>query len=273
MKYEGYIFKIKARQPEFDKAFKSYKERTEGHGIVLPQIAKKFNQSFQEFESLLKNKTGGNDSTDFRSSLSKMANINSYIKDNFGLIEDLYALRNVFSHRMRGEYVADIKEIALTEINKIINSIKIPRIVIQEFGKEVYTADEDQLIRCVVEKMKQKTYTHTPVYSKEGKCLGVFAYSSLFEWLADKLNNETNMEIIFDKIYMRDINKKYLNSPSVNFDWVSETKSIYEIIPQFEYAVNSSKRLDCLLITKNGKCNEKISGIITSYDLPSIKNK
>lgn len=235
----------------------------------ISRQTKIFLQNFQQFERILKETTGSSDSTEFRVALKMAATKNFYIRKSYFLIEDLYALRNVFSHRERGKYVASISDFALKNIDELIKTLNNPPTAISEFKTRVFQAKTEDLITSIVKEMRKKTYTHVPVW-KDKVFTGVFSYTSFFEWLATR-QEETSDEITFTKKIMGDINPKYLNSPSVNFQFIKGKMNIYEIPLLFDKMTQKKKRLDCLLITKNGVKNENITGIVTSWDLGAIK--
>lgn len=235
----------------------------------MDKITIEFNNRFQEFENLLKEKSQRGDGTRFSDALKRVADTNAYINKNFHLIEDLYALRNVFAHRDRGKYVANINSFVLTELDRVIKALQNPPSVISKFKVKVFQAQTTDPIPTIMEKMREKTFTHVPVWDGD-TFVGVFSYSSFFEWLAERQSKE-NAEITFTKKLIEDIDRKYLNSPSVNYQFIPESKNIYEIPPIFEIATLHQKRLDCLLITPNGKRGEKLTGIITSWDIGAIK--
>lgn len=232
-----------------------------------------FLHKFQTLEKLIKNYPGSRDEINFKDALLLTSETNGFIKENFSLIEDLYSLRNVFSHRNRGIYIAKINSIAIKNLDKIITELKNPPTVISKFGVDVFQATQNNEINKVMKVMHDKTYTHIPIW-KDGhsneynKFIGVFSYTSFFEWLADRQEKENTPT--FTKRFIEDINPKYLNSPAVNFEFISENKSVYEIPSIFDKYTQDRKRLDCLLLTQNGKRGEKITGIITSWDLGAI---
>ena len=228
-----------------------------------------FIEKFQHFEHMLKCLTDCNDSTRFVDALKRASESNLYINKNFPLIEDLYALRNVFSHRERGKYVARISDFAIKELDRLIDTIQNPPAVIPKFKVDVFQAKTFEDIPKIMKVMREKTFTHVPVWN-ENTFIGVFSYTSFFEWLAERQSKE-NSEITFTKKFMGDIDRRYLNSPSVNFQFISQSFSLYEVPPLFENATLKQKRLDCLLITPNGKKEEKLQGIITSWDIGTIK--
>jgi len=231
-----------------------------------PEISE-FLQKFQKLEKLVKNYPGVENKITFRDALLRFSQINAFVKGNFPLIEDLYSLRNVFSHKNRGIYIAKINNIALKKLDKIISELKNPPTVISRFGCKVFQTDVNNDITQVMKVMHDRIYTQVPVWDRS-KLVGVFSYTSFFEWLIER--KEIENEPAFTKKVFSDINAKYLNSPAVNFQFIPERMSIYEIPPIFEKETRQSRRLDCLLITRNGKRNEKVTGIITSWDLGEI---
>lgn len=228
-----------------------------------------FIERFQDLEKLLKQVAGSNDEERFPSVLKKVADRNAYISKNYSLILDLNSLRNVFVHQGRGKYIAKINNFALEELSKLIKTLKNPPSVISEFNQNVYQAKTTDFIASVMNTMREKIYTHVPVWENE-EFIGVFSYTSFFEWLSERQNRGVK-SISFTKRFMDDINKKYLNPPNVNFQFIGELKNLYEIPSMFEDATKKRERLDCLFITQNGKRGEKIKGIITSWDLGSIQ--
>jgi hypothetical protein len=230
--------------------------------------SKNFVDKFQILEKALIEISDSKDATQFHDILTNAERKNVFIKNHRGLLEDLYALRNVFVHRNRSKYIAEINEMANEKIDEMIQSLKEPPTVISLFETDVYQAYYGDFISEIADKMQEKKYTHIPVWT-DNKFIGVFSYTSFFDWIV-LAQRESPEEITFTKKFMRDINAKYLNSPIVNYQFIKESMSIYEIPIIFEKAVSSRKRLDCLLITNQGKKHEKITGIITSWDLPLI---
>jgi hypothetical protein len=227
-----------------------------------------FVRKFQLLENFLKKTTNSSDKTDFHTALKKASERNICINKNYHLIEDLYALRNVFSHRDRGKYIAKVNDFAIKKLDSLTKLLKNPPTVISKFKVDVFQAKTTDEISFIMQSMSKNTYTHVPVWNGD-EFIGVFSYTSLFEWLAEMQKKEIE-EVTFTKKFMRDINRKYLNSPCVNFEFIKENLSIYEIPPKFEEATRKRKRLDCLLITKDGIKGEQITGIITSWDLGAI---
>ena len=165
-----------------------------------------FIEKFQCLENLLKKATNSDDNTRFNQALKRASDRNSYINKNFYLIEDLYALRNVFSHRERGKYIAKINSFILREVENLISVLQIPPTVISKFRVDVYQAKTTDSIPSVMNIMRKKKYTHVPLWEDDG-FIGVFSYTSFFEWLGDR-QSKKYQEITFTKKFMGDINRK-----------------------------------------------------------------
>jgi hypothetical protein len=236
-----------------------------------------FLAKFQELEKIIKESSSKPDNAPFRDALYMASLNNDYLQQHKGLVEDLYALRNVFAHRQRGKYVASINKFAINELSKLIDNLKNPPTAISKFKTKVFQAELNDLYFDISDAMATFTYTHVPVWrtkrgNRYGGFVGVLSYTTVFEWFVNHYINYPNGDFSqFDEPgIIGEINKKYLNSPVVNYKFVEEKKNIYEIPPLWDKHTKQRKRLDCLLITKNGKKGEQITGIITSWDLGAI---
>lgn len=242
--------------------------KTKKHNVKhVDSAIQRFLAQFQKLENIIKSQRGVSDKMSFPDALSISCRNNNFVERNRPLIEDLNALRNVFYHRERKKYIAKINEFAIDSLDKLLRKLNNPPTVMSKFGVEVFQARVGDIIHTIMEKMEKEVYTHVPVWCEE-EMIGVFSYTSFFSWLTEKQKYESSPK--FSKKLMRDINKKYLNSPVVNYKFVPEDSSAYEIPPIFEQHTKQGKRLDCLLITENGKKNERITGIVTPWDLGRI---
>jgi len=227
----------------------------------------KFLDAFQKLEDII-NERGDNKAV-FRDALTIFAQRNSFVKSRMGEILDLYALRNVYSHMQRGKYLAALTNEAVSSLQTILETIKYPPTTLDVFGPNakfgIFEASVDDLTRNVVSEMTKNEYTHVPVWDGD-KMIGVFAYNSFFQWVNYELNARQSSPY-FEKEHMSDVNRRYLNNPVVRFQFVKEDDPAHEIPSIFQKSTEQQRRLDCVLITKNGQRDEKITGIITPWDL------
>ena len=229
--------------------------------------ADEFIQKFQKLERLIKEKANASDTTKFYDSFATVSRRNIYLSTNRGLVDDLYALRNVFSHRERGRYVAEVYDFALAELECVISSLENPPTAKDKFGCEIYQVEAEDLIESMMSTMEREMYTHVPIW--DGDTLrGVFSYSSFFSWLHQE-RSKTDVPR-FTKKEAKDIDRRFLNSPVVNYKFIDENMDVNEIPELFNHETRKRRRLDCLLLTKNGERTKEITGIITPWDLGNI---
>lgn len=115
--------------------------------------------------------------------------------------------------------------------------------------------------------MKQKIYTHVPVYN--GKFKGVLSETTILEWLSDNISDGGCA--YFEKKKVGDINPKYLHSKINQYKFTKETTSIFDIQKYFDEAIAKQERLGVIFITPNGDKNSRPTGVITAWDSPKIK--
>ncbi len=228
---------------------------------------------FKQLETQLKRVAGiSSDICHFKDILDKAKQNSTLISYKEGLIWDLYALRNVFAHADRGKYIARVNKLAYEAIDDLINLMQNPPTVGDKFKKEVYWVTEEEIMKGVIQKMRQNLYTHVPVYTKvEGKYkfIGVFSESTIFYWLADNIEN---IKVDFSCQPIKNISRKYLNDPNDLYKFVAPNNTIFDVYKEFQNAISKRKRLGAIFITSSGHRDELPIGIITAWDLPEIEN-
>lgn len=229
-------------------------------------VWQKYLKEFKRLETKLRLISRTGDGERFYSILDKVERDNYLIKAKRNLILDFYALRNVFAHAERDKYIAEIKEFAFQELQKILKLLENPPTVGVVFKTEVYTTTPKEITEVVLRKMSENLYTHVPIY-QNGKFYGTLSESTLLAWLVDNIKEGKAQ---FYKRLVGDIKKEYLFNENDKVNFISETKSIFEVQAMFEEAIRKSQRLGALIITKSGKKDEKPIGIITAWDLPRI---
>lgn len=108
----------------------------------------------------------------------------------------------------------------------------------------------------VLETVREKRYTQFPVY-KGDKFEGLLTENGVTFWLADKIDEdlfsikETKISEILDK-----------DEKNKNYRFISRNKNIYEVQNYF-----NNHEIEALFVTDSGKEQQKILGIITSWDI------
>lgn len=222
----------------------------------------KFRELFVEFEKLTKKKLNTN-KIDTRDAIDKLKNnrITPYYKE-YEFMHFCRDCRNRISHVNDDyKYIIYTDEF-ITKLERIIDQIKNPPTVYEMSTHPVVSAYSTDYVKKIMNEMIDKNYTHIPIYDNE-KLIGIFSEGCIFNYLMNNdnidISNNTKFEDIKECISIT--NSKEL----VKF--VSKNKLYDKIVNEFIENYKFGNRLSCVMVTENGKCFEKIEGIITAWDI------
>src|SRR5680860_449356 len=225
-------------------------------------MKKDFFKEFKKLEKKLREVSGvTSDTENFREIIKKAKKNNPIIEYKEEIIWDLYALRNVFAHKDRSKYIADVNKLAFDRLDETIELLKNPPKVGQSFKKDVYSATTEDIMETVMCKMRENLFTHVPVYENK-KFVGVFSETTVFDWFADCSENRNS------DFYLKPlshINKKYFNSRNNLHKFIPRDLDIFSAYKVFEDNILNGKRMGAIFITKNGREDDELIGIITAW--------
>lgn len=128
--------------------------------------------------------------------------------------------------------------------------------------KDIYFRSMEDTITDSMKLMRDNSFTYVPIL-KDGVVQGIFDENAIFNYLADS-------EIItVDGAIFEDL-KQYLslyNRELVQFDFVSPDTYVDDLYKLFKHKLNTGTRLGMIFITPSGKATERITGIITPWDI------
>lgn len=187
--------------------------------------------------------------------------IESFKKD----LEQYAKLRNAIVHEKMevGFYIAEPNARVVHHIEKIANILSRPNYALSIATKNVVFFDYSDSILKVTTAIKENGYSKFPVY-KNNKCLGLLTSSSIVKWMAQNLESST---VNLADIHVTDI-MNYEKEHPLNF--VAKEINIFEVEDIFEKAHKNKTKLEAVIITENGRSDEKPLGIITPWDLIEI---
>lgn len=175
-------------------------------------------------------------------------------------------LRNSLAHleKYNNEENFTISTSLIKVLKDEIEDIKNP-LTAKDICKKIdlaLTASLNDVVKDKADIMLKKGFTHVPILVN-GVLFGVFSQNTIFTCFAKQEGiNIDSKTTIKDYIEFLPIDKH----ENERFMFVSEDTKVDELIPLFSEKING-KRLVMIFVSKNGKENEKIIGIITSYDL------
>ena len=230
--------------------------------------SKKFLKIFNALEQYLEKLANKPDHYQFKELVKYLSNINPVIKEYAHELREFAELRNAIVHEPKKKIIAEVYPYVVDEIKKIYKRITRPLKAYEVATKPVYCCDLNDFLLIHIREMRRKIYTHVSVYNGN-QFVGVLSESSIFNWLSDLDRFDFDLE----KIKVKDI-QEYLNienRPNEYFKFVSKNENAYLIKQWFKEAIGEKKRLGAVFVTETGQKDEKIIGIITSWDLPRIK--
>lgn len=223
----------------------------------------KFANLYREFESETKKKLNYK-YDDMKSCIDELkeCKTNPYIRD-YAFIEICRRLRNVYTHNEQNDYYL-ITDETINKFESIVEEIKNHPTVYSKATKPVYSKKINDEVLDTMNDMVKNSYTHVPIYSEDGNTLiGIFSENSIFNYILDDKIIEIDENTVFKDIQkIIDINK----SKGI-VDFVARDKSFDEVINEFAQEYKNGNKLECLMVTQSGKSNEKVIGIVTTWDL------
>ncbi len=180
-------------------------------------------------------------------------------------LEQYARLRNAIVHEKMevGFYIAEPNAKVVNHIEKIANVLSKPNYALSIATKNVIFFDYQDPILKVTTAIKEHGYSKFPIY-KNKQCIGLLTSSSIVKWMAQNMVSGT---VNLADIHVSDIMKFEKEHPT---EFISKEINIFEVENIFEKSHKKKKKLECVIITENGKSGEKPLGVITPWDLIEI---
>lgn len=178
-------------------------------------------------------------------------------------------VRNFITHnpKVGGVYPISPSDEMIELLEKCLNIVNNPPKAINYAVKadHMLIASLYDTVTDIVQMMNRFLYTHVPVV-ENNKLLGIFSDNTVYTYMCKENTIQiTNNTLIkeFEKYIPID---KHLNE---YFEFVNERTMLYEIEDLFHYDISKHKLLAVVYITKNGRPDEPILGMITPWDILS----
>ena len=223
----------------------------------------KFRELFIEFEKETKKRVGNEDSTlsDCIKTLRKERR-DPYCSEEF-FIDFCRELRNINFHEKNDNYYF-ITDATLRKLEKVIDEVKHPFNVYSKSTKNIYSMTINDKVLKTMNDMNEKVYTHIPIYSEDGKSLiGVFSENSLFQYIMENGIIDIDKNTTFSDI--KECISLEKSKEVVKF--ASRDELYNDVANSFIDEFKKGNKLSCVMVTQNGKSNEKVIGILTAWDI------
>jgi hypothetical protein len=224
--------------------------------------AERFEIAFNQIHTELKKLVNTEVSDHFLDLLHKAKNRHASIRKFFDDLKSYAKLRNAIIHEKNREnfYIAEPHLEVVERIESIAYFLQRPPSALSIASGRVKTYDAFEEVKDFLLFTKNDPYTQFPIY-RGNKFVFLLTERGLRSFFADKLMGST---IDLNKIKIFDL-QSYEEEWNVLF--IAASQNVFELENIFEERVQSSNKLEAVLITPNGSKEEKPVGIITPWDL------
>ena len=176
-------------------------------------------------------------------------------------------LRNAIVHEVvePEQIIAEPHASVVERIEQIAEIVERPPLVIPKFQREVYVVCSEDSILDVLALAREHGYTQFPVYDADDQFRGLLTDRCIARWLTFEL--EKVMLNVIEDIAVADV-MVYDKTGGDNVSFLPQNATVFDAYSEFEHhMVYDYPRLEAILITTNGRKNEKLLGIITPWDI------
>ncbi|MBD2097727.1 CBS domain-containing protein [Trichocoleus sp. FACHB-591] len=225
----------------------------------------RFLRAFSSIERFLRLKVNSDSYHTFYQLVDKTSTSSAVIKSFKNDLKEYADLRNAIVHERSDEHtIAEPNDRAVEDIEKIASAITNPPRVIPKFQTSVTSLKQKASIGDAVRLMLEHSFSQIPIFDNDvfselltantiTRWLGVSVLEDIFSL------KETQIEKVLEFTEYRE-----------NHKFIGRNTTIFEVLEDFQLFGERGRKLDALLITDSGKQTEKIIGIITVSDLPTI---
>ena len=227
-----------------------------------------FLEIFRELEDLLEQKYSGK-KLHYSSVVFEFLNSedSAPVREKLDLCREI---RNVLTHNSKqgGESVVEPSEAVLNNLKECIEFIKKPPLAITyaTMPENILKVNLSANVLSTMAKMNKQGFSNVPVLDSN-LFMGVFSTSTVFEYILKNPENPINFKTTIRDIY-RNIDIK---NHSGNYVFVPINSSLLEVRKIFERVEGKNRRVSVIFITKNGKSDERILGLLTPWDVMGDK--
>ncbi len=182
-------------------------------------------------------------------------------RDNYDLLKTASDLRNILSHE---NDICAPTEVFLRKFRCLCQAISSPLSCYDVCTRDVDVGHERTRIFEALRLMQEKGITHLPILDATGIVVGVFSRSTLSDCLL--FGQKTSFEETDSMVDIRDEIGLSCHSNECFF-FVSRRMNVLTAFQLILKKKAHEKAVGLLLVTENGKPDERLLGVITMTDL------
>jgi predicted transcriptional regulator len=225
-------------------------------------LIERFQVAYNAVDHYLREQTKSNQSTPFSQMVRDYAARYPHWREQESL-RMIGDLRNAVVHQRERSYeYLSVPLLSVVEnLERIRDQFISPERVYPRFGKNVTCFNAEDVFSEVLRYISEKEFSQFPIYQQD-KFLGLLTENGITRWLAHHSTKVMTL-VELDEVTVKDL--LIQEERRLNYKFVHRGL----IILDAENFFVLNPLLEALLITENGKPNEKLMGIITRWDILS----
>lgn len=227
----------------------------------------RFITSYNRLDQLMKNLIGTKEHMAFFRLIDFAKKKNAIIRKYEADLREYGDLRNaIVHHRTSIEYaIAEPHDDVVLKMEEIEAALEKPVTVAQMFQTNVTTFQGTDSLSYALKVIKDKKYNQFPVYSGK-QFQGLITPVGITMWMASMVDSDSfsRKRTTLAEILTHESNRE-------NHQFIQADVSVYEALEIFKAAITRGRRMEALLITEDGKPNEKLIGIVTPMSMMKVQ--
>ncbi|MGH2507228.1 MAG: hypothetical protein ACRDHZ_07445 [Ktedonobacteraceae bacterium] len=202
--------------------------------------------------------TGSNEFERFYRLIDMAAEKSAAVKLHAQQLKKYGDFRNTIEHN--NEFFDEPSEGTLARFQALAKNILTPEPLLPTFQKDVHCFTPKEALSTALGYMRTSDYSQVVVHT--GAKLALLTLEGIARWLAESAEDDA---ILLKKCSIDDV---LTNEHEGGFGVMARSHSVYDAKNAFSRPLGSGKsRLHAIIITQNGKIEEKPLGIVTPWDI------
>lgn len=222
-----------------------------------------FIEIFTEIEQRLKEICNDPYNSTFSDMLRMASKCNTVVSQYSSDLREYAQLRNAIIHTRRENFIiAEPHDEVIKDMRHIRNLLSNPPKVSSVMLHNPFFTTPSTCIADVLEAFSQHGFLRCPIVDNN-KVVGLMNAKSISRWLTSKDRSSINLE-------ESKVDEVLPFIETDDYAFVAENSDVLSLVGLFKNSIKRGRYIQAVLVTRNGKFDGQLVGIITPSDLPVI---
>ncbi len=220
---------------------------------------------FSTIESWLRKEVGADRRTSFYKLVDLAAESNKSTRRFRDDLKEFADLRNAIVHERSDEHViAEPNDRVVRDFQRIQSALLNPPKVIPQFQLDVRCRESSESVGIAVTDMRDGSFSQIPILA-DARVIAVLTSETIVRWMASEVENQ-----ILDPWETCIAQALEHTEDRENYCLLSRNATLIDALSKFEDFAARGKNLDAILISNDGKPDQKLLGILTIFNFPDL---